>query len=78
LAPGKSIDVVIHYTDTGMAVENTLAMYGWDASSAAWTQDGVSSILYAGSNQIEAEVEHLSMFAVLGETNRIWLPLVVK
>ena len=61
-----------------MAIENTLAMYGWDPSSAAWTQDNVSSILHAASNQIEANIEHLSLFAVLGETMRTWLPLVLK
>ena len=53
-------------------------MYGWDASSAAWTQDNVSSILDTGLDQIEAEVEDLSLFAVLGETMRTWLPLVLK
>ncbi len=78
LETGKSFEVRINYTRTGSAIENTLALYGWDSSSGQWTSSGISSSVNTGTNIVTAHVDHLSLFAVLGDTNWIHMPLIVK
>ena len=77
-AAGKTYNVTVHYTDSekGPAIEGTLRLYGWDGS--AWSQQGISSSVDTANNLITAQVNHFSLFAVLGETKRLYLPTVVK
>ncbi|OQA91271.1 MAG: LVIVD repeat protein [Chloroflexi bacterium ADurb.Bin222] len=77
LAPGHTFTATLHYTDAerGGAIESTLALYGWDGS--AWVREP-SSVLDAGTNTITAAPNHLGLFAVLGNTLRLTLPVVVK
>jgi hypothetical protein len=78
LTPGGTYTVTITYTDAekGAAVEDTLGLYGWDGS--AWSQQGITSSVNITDNQVTARVDHLSLFGLLGETNRVYLPLVIK
>jgi hypothetical protein len=78
LAPGASYTTMITYTTTGMAVEATLGLYGWDATHRQWSQQGITSSVNVTGNVVSAQVDHLSRFAVLGEARRVYLPLVLK
>jgi len=77
LAPGHTFTATLHYTDAerGGAIESTLALYSWDGS--AWVREP-TSVLDAGTNTITAAPNHLGLFAVLGNTLRLTLPVVVK
>ena len=78
LETGKSFEVRINYDRTGSAIESTLALYGWDSIAEQWTSSGISSSVNPGTNTVTAQVDHLSLFAVLGDTKWIHLPLIVK
>jgi oligopeptide transport system substrate-binding protein len=75
---GKAYNVAVHYTDIekGPTIEDTLRLYGWDGS--AWSQQGISSSVDTANNLVTAQVNHFSLFAVLGETQRVFLPIAVK
>ena len=77
LAPGQTYSVVLQYADAelGSVIEQTLALYAWDDSQ--WVTDPSSSVAPA-SNTITATPDHLSLWAALGETHRVYLPLVVR
>lgn len=78
LVPGQTCTMTVAYSDTetGPAIEGTLGLYWWDAS--AWSQQGITSSVNITDNLVTAQVDHLSLFAVLGETQRLFLPLVFK
>lgn len=56
-------------------IEQTLALHTWDGSQ--WVAEPSSSVDPA-TNTITATPNHLSLWAVLGETHRIYLPLVMR
>ncbi len=76
-APGKAYTVTLSYTDEekGPAIENTLALYYWNG--AQWVQEASSQVNTA-DNTVTAAATHLSLWGVLGETRRVYLPLVVR
>ncbi len=78
LAAGQTYTVTVHYTDIekGPAIEGTLRLYGWDGN--AWTQEGISSSVDTANNLVTAQVSHFSLFALLGETKRVYLPVVAR
>ena len=69
--------VNINYTDKekGSALENTLALYRWDG--AQWQLESTSSVL-ASSNIVTAYPTQPGIFAVMGETQRVYLPVVIR
>jgi hypothetical protein len=73
--PSGPYTVTITYGDAevGPAIEETLALYSWDGDE--WVAEP-SSELDEGSNTITATPDHFSTWAVLGETRRVFLPLV--
>lgn len=77
LAPDKDYTLSVQYTDEeeGPAIEETLALYWWDGSQ--WVKEP-SSVVDAVSNTVTATPDHFSLWAVLGETKRMYLPLVPK
>ncbi|MGB9872429.1 MAG: peptide ABC transporter substrate-binding protein [Anaerolineae bacterium] len=77
IAPGQTYTVTVRYTDAekGPAIENTLALYYWDGST--WVKEP-SSVVDTVNNTVMATPNHFSLWAVLGETKRIYLPLVLK
>lgn len=77
LAPGQAYTLTVQYTDTekGPAIESTLALYWWDGSQ--WVKED-SSVVDTAANTITATPNHFSRWAVLGETRRVYLPLVMR
>jgi Tol biopolymer transport system component len=75
-APGQIYTVTISYGEgeKGPAIEGTLALYYWNGSQ--WVPE--ASSVYTASNTVVAAPNHLSLWAVLGETRRVYLPLVLK
>ncbi|HQM14155.1 MAG: LVIVD repeat protein [Chloroflexi bacterium ADurb.Bin360] len=78
LAPGQSYTITLRYTDVekGPAIEDTLGLYWWDGSD--WSQEGISSTVNVVNNMVSAQADHFSLFAVLGETQRVYLPLILR
>jgi hypothetical protein len=76
-APGQTYTLTISYSEgeKGPAIEDTLALYYWNASQ--WIQEP-SSVVNAADNTVVAAPNHLSPWAVLGETQRVYLPLILK
>jgi ligand-binding sensor domain-containing protein len=78
-----SVDFLRPYTltveyapaDLGGVIETTLGVYWWDGGS--WLLEPSSSVS-AAANCVTAMPDHMTPFAVLGETNRVYLPLVVR
>ena len=77
LAPGQTFTMTLHYSDTQVApaIENTLALYTQKGS--IWVKEP-SSTIDPLNNLITATPYHLSLWAVLGETNRMFLPITGK
>jgi hypothetical protein len=69
--------ITIHYTDTERAgaKEDSLKLYWWNGSQ--WTLELTSSV-DPGNNVLTATPNHMSLFAVLGETERVFLPLALR
>jgi len=78
LAPSQTYTVTVEYTDAekGPAIEDTLGLYWWDGG--AWSQQGITDTVSVTDNLVVAQVDHLSLFAVLGETKRGFLPMVFR
>jgi hypothetical protein len=73
-APGYTYTVIVQYDDAekGPAIENTLALYYWD--EAQWVREP-TSVLDIAANTVTATPDHFSLWAVLGETRRLFFPL---
>jgi len=78
IASGRAFTVTIPYADAWVAVPETLGLWWWDVGANAWSQAGISSTVDVVQRQVTAQVAHLSLFAVLGETQRVYLPLVLR
>ena len=55
-----------------------MALWWWNEGSSQWSQPGITSTLNATYNVLTSTVDHLSLFAVLGETHPVYLPTVLK
>jgi hypothetical protein len=77
LASGQIYAVTVRYTqaEVGPAIEETLALYSWEGNQ--WVKEP-SSVLDTANNQVTATPNHLSLWAVLGETRRVFLPIVSR
>jgi oligopeptide transport system substrate-binding protein len=77
LASGRTYNLTVHYTDQerGPVKEDTLALYSWDGDQ--WVKDPTSQV-DGVLNEVSATPDHFSLWAVLGETNRTFLPLVLR
>ncbi|MFQ5813915.1 MAG: hypothetical protein ACE5I2_12135, partial [Anaerolineae bacterium] len=75
--PTRSYTVTVGYTDAekGPAIEDTLALYSWDGSQ--WVREP-TSVVDTDNNTVTATPEHFSLWAVLGETRRMFLPVVLR
>jgi hypothetical protein len=76
-APGHTYAVSVHYADARAAtvVEGSLGLYSWESN--AWVREP-SSAVDTANNLVTATPNHLGVWAVLGETNRIFVPLVLR
>ncbi len=77
IAPGHVYTITTDYYDSGLGpiIESTLGVYCWDGSG--WQREPTSYV-DEDQNRVIATPNHLSIFVVLGETNRAFLPLVLK
>jgi peptide/nickel transport system substrate-binding protein len=76
LLPGSTFDLAIHYSEAELVSpmrEETLALYAWDGDE--WVQEPTSAVDMA-NNVVTAAPDHFSVWAVLGQTNRVYLPLI--
>jgi len=70
--PQLPYTVTINYSDNS-AFESSLGLYSWDGSRWVPAQ---SSHVILDQNQVVASPDHFSFWALLGETRRIYFPLV--
>ena len=75
--PTRPYTVTVQYADTekGPAIEDTLALYAWDGSQ--WTRESTSTV-DTEANTVTAAPDHFGLWAVLGETWRMYLPVVLR
>ncbi len=74
--PSHPITVTVDYsaTDTGPTIPGTLSL--WRLNLGQWTQ--LPSVDDPVSRVMTGTVDHLSEFAVFGETNLVFLPVVTR
>ena len=77
VTPAQPYTVTIAYTDAerGGVIEETLALFSWD--STGWVKEPTSRV-DAAANTVTATPDHFSTWAVLGETKKVFLPLVLR
>jgi len=79
VASGQSYTTVVTYTNIGPVIENdNLGLYWWDEGTSQWSQQGITSTVNITDNVVTAQVSHFSLFAVLGETRRVFLPSILR
>jgi len=73
----KPYTITVEYGDDelGPAIEGTLGLYRWNGVD--WLLEPTSSVAVA-QNRVSATLDHMTLFAVLGETNRLYLPLIMR
>lgn len=76
-ADGSFYTLTVTYEDMerGAAIEDSLALYWWDGSQ--WVKES-NSIVDTTSNTVTATPNHFSLWALLGETRRLFLPLISR
>lgn len=74
IVPGQTYTILVRYTDEekGPAIEDTLALYYWNGNQ--WVEEP-SSVVDPVANTVTATPNHFSLWAVFGETRRMFLPL---
>jgi hypothetical protein len=69
--------VVDYHQLNGAALEPTLKLYNWNPAACAWAE--MTSTLDMGNDLVTATgVDRLGLFAVLGDTNHLYLPLILR
>jgi hypothetical protein len=74
--PGKALTVTVDYGASGPVREDTLGLWWW--TGAAWSQSGITSTLNLSAHSLTAQLSHLTLFAILGRSERIYLPLLQR
>jgi hypothetical protein len=79
LADGATYSVTITYNPAEIPTikPGSLALYYWDDIQNQWVKEPTSS-LDETNHRVTASPNHLSKWAVLGETSRIFLPIIIK
>lgn len=78
LLAGRTYSVTVHYSDAELTApigEATLALYAWDGGQ--WVKE-TSSTIDMATNVVSATPDHFSLWAVLAETHRLYLPVVLR
>ena len=67
----------MRYTDEdrGSAIADTLGLY-W-LSGTNWVTEGITTVVQ-GDHVITSTTDHFTLFAVLGQTHRLYLPLILR
>jgi hypothetical protein len=69
------LDVVYTEVQRGVISEASLGFYTWDGLS--WVLEPTSTV-DESSNLVSAQLNHMSYFGVLGESQDLWLPLITR
>ncbi len=74
--PAHPLTVVVDYSNGhGPVIESSLELYAWHPDVCAWVPQ--TSSLDAVSHTVTAsDVQHLGLFALRGDTNPVFLPLI--
>jgi hypothetical protein len=74
--PTRPYTVTVAHADSekGPAIESTLALYYWDATQ--WAREP-TSVVDTEANTVTVTPHHFGLWAVLGETRRTFLPMVL-
>jgi len=75
LAAGTSYTITVDYSGAVVVEDAQLGIYHWDGN--AWVMEPTSSADF-DLDVVTANPDHFSTFAVLGETRRVYLPLVLR
>lgn len=75
--PTQPYTILVQYADTekGPAIEDTLALYRWNGQQ--WVTE-TTSMIDVENNIITAMPDHFGLWGVLGETERMVLPLILR
>jgi len=67
----------VNYENLGLgaAIEDSLGLFWWDGSQ--WVLEPTSQV-DAANDVLTASVNHMTRFAVLGESERLFLPRVER
>lgn len=70
--------ISINYAlQSGPGIESSLKLYNWQPASCQWLE--VPSTLNVGSKMVQTTAaDRLGLYALLGDTNHVYLPLVLK
>jgi hypothetical protein len=72
---GALVTLAFAYGEMVPIEEETLALYFWNGS--AWEQEPTSRVDTAGK-VVTATPDHLSIWALFGDTDRIFVPVAAK
>ncbi len=77
LASGQIYTVTIQYTDMDKAgvIENSLKLYFWDKDH--WSNQGITDTIDVTKHILTAQTRYFSSFAILGETYKTYLPMIL-
>lgn len=75
----RPVTIVVRYIaeDKGPAIAETIRLYWFDETNQAWLTSGITTTDRA-TGILTSTTDHLTMFALLGETRRIYLPVIVR
>ena len=71
----KPVEIAVAFPEHLHTISGTLELYRLD--HGAWITEGITGTHW-GSNYMNAYVRYPGVYAVLGRTNRLFLPLVVR
>ena len=69
------LQLILGFTDTGAAIPNTVGLYR--LSSGTWVTNGIT-VTEQSPNHLIAWAEGTGIYGLLGRTNRIYLPLLLR
>ncbi len=67
--------VTVRLTDLGAVKPESLQLYWRDGNE--WSTSGITTVSRT-SNELVSETTHFTLFAVLGQTDRFYLPLILR
>ncbi|MFQ5854673.1 MAG: hypothetical protein ACE5LU_03375 [Anaerolineae bacterium] len=73
--PSRPYTITVRYAEGVLAFEDTLALYTWDGTQ--WVREPTSVVDPAG-NTVTATPDHFGTWAVLGEAERMHLPVIFR
>lgn len=71
----SAVTITVQYPAQNILIDNTVNLY-W-LNNTQWVTDGLN-VIQRGADFIQVRAGHFTDFAVLGQTNRLYLPIVLK